>query len=238
MTDEARAPMPDGVDLERAITEAKAGQLGAQQFADVLRGATLMLALTDREDAGETDAVRPFVVEMDDDACGVAFTSPAQWDTFRAQGAFMLVTGGDLIRTWPEGLGLLINPGSEPSMMLTAAQLQGLLGDGGGNQTVPAGTAVRIGRPERPVPSEAVDLLRHAVHADPAVRAVYPLSVAQGDAAPELVFGVEPATPGERPAESFAATMQRADARFGSVAFMDLNGSLLASARKHAPAIT
>lgn len=238
MTDEARVPMPDGVDLDRAISEAKAGRLGAQEFAEVLRGATLMLALTDREEAGDTDAVLPFVVEMDDDACGVAFTSPAQWDTFRAQGAFLLVTGGDLIKTWPEGLGLLLNPGSEPAMMLTAAQLAGLLGGGAGTQSVPAGTALRIGRAEQQVPSEAVDLLRHAVQADPTVRAVYPLSVAQGDAAPELVFGVEASTPGARPAESFAAAMQRADARFGGVAFMDLSDSLLASARKHAPAIT
>lgn len=238
MTDEARRPMPDGVELERAIAEAKAGRLGAEQFADVLRGARLMLALTDREDAGDSDAVLPFVVEIDDDACGVAFTSPAQWDTFRAQGAFLLVTGGDLIKTWPEGLGLLLNPGSEPSMMLTAAQLVALLGDTVADQTVPAGTSVRIGRAEQPVPSEAVDLLRRAVHADPAVRAVYPLSVAQGDQAPELVFGVEAAQPGQRPAQGFAATMKRADARFGGVAFMDLTASLLASARKHAPAIT
>lgn len=229
--------LPDGKDLESAMVAAKEGRLSGPDFAQALAGATLMLAVTDREAGDSGDAALPFVIEVEGAMYGVAFTSPSQWDTFKAQTPFILISGRDLGH-WPDSLGLVINGGSEPSMMLTPSQLAQLVGSAAATQTVPAGTTVRVGAPEAGLSGEAVEALRQGVRSQPTVRAAYEFVLSQGDAAPELVIGVVAEPPHARVAQEFAAHMERSDPQFGKVAFLDLNESLLQTVKKHANPIT
>lgn len=225
--------LPDGEELERAIVAAKEGTLSGPDFAEVLIGATLMLAVTDVERGESGDAAVPLVVELEGAPYGLAYTSPARWDTFTAQTPFLLVSGRDLGRWWPDSLGLVLNPATTPSLMLTPEQLARLVGAPTA-ETVPAGTGLRLGAPERGLPEAAVEALRQGVRSTPGVHAAYQLAFAQGEAAPELVIGVEAERGHNRPAQAFAAAMERSNPQFRGVAFLDLNESLLQTAKKHA----
>ena len=228
--------IPQHSELDEAIRRARAGELSAQQFAEAFGAATLMIAITDRAEAGDADAVLPFVIEVDEAPFGVAFTTAAQFETFTAQTPFVLSNGAALGRTWPGELGLAINPGAEPSLMLGAAQISALLESLAGpavQGSIPAGTSVRVGAPEESFDPAVIAALQDQVRQAPQVRAVYHLAIAQGDSEPQSVIGVEPATPGAPAAQSFAAAVVAAAPELATVAFVDLHGSLLESAKRY-----
>jgi len=233
--EELAAALPHGAALEQAITDAKAGRLQADGFGRVLREAVLMVAVVAHEQAAEQDTAAPFVIEHDGQRYGVAFTSPEQWDRFSAQTPFVLLGGEELGRGWPADLGLAINPGSSPSMLLRPEHLRAVLGAGAaGPRMVPAGAGVRVGAPDPGLPPEALEVLRQTVRADPAVRAAYQLAVAIDDGPVELAVGVEATPPYRGVAEGFADSVLRRDGGFRGVTFLDLDGPLLRSAQGYA----
>jgi hypothetical protein len=247
VTEDLPDNLPTGIELDQAIAAAKDGRLTLDQFAEVLHDATLMMAVTSR--AGE-DAVSPLVIDVEGTDYGVAFSSVQQFDQFAAQTPFVLLAGRDLRGAWPGGLGLAINPGGAPSMLLAPQQLAQVVrsGDsasGSGNRgddpddgtRVPAGTQIKVGAPEPGLPAAALDLLRQLVRSDPEVRAAYQLAVALGDEPVELAVGLEPARLGGAPARAFADRALAADPGFRGVPFLDLDGTLLDSAREYSAAL-
>jgi SseB protein N-terminal domain len=227
--------LPTGAELDRAVAGAKAGELPAAAFAAALLDATLMLAVTARsaDAAGASDeAVDPFVLSVDGVDYGVAFSGPRTYDGFTAATPFVLLAGRDLGRSWPARLGLAINPGAQPSLLLSPENLSALVGgEQPGPQIVPAGTDFRIGAPDPGLPEPALELLRRLVRSDPTVQAVYPLALSVGGGPVELVIGVEATGAGQAVAEAFAARVLDADGGFRGLAFLDLTGRLLAGAQ-------
>ena len=184
--------LPSGAELDAAIVEATAGRLPADRFAAAFDAATLLLAVTER--TGETSAT-PYVVQIGDADHGVAFSGPRHYESSGVTTPFAVLRGGDLVRGWPAGLGLAVNPGGDPSIVFSAAQLTALFGTGEATTVVPAGSEMRVGAPDPGLPPQAVDVVRRLVAADPSVRAAYQLAVAVGDGPIELVVGVEPGRP-------------------------------------------
>lgn len=230
MNDTTRAELPDGLALETALTEARAGRLSPAEFASTFAAATVLLAVVDRVEGDTGDSITPFVITVDGTDFGVAFTSPRLWDTFTAQTPFLLMQGSSF-STWPTTLGLAINPGTEPALLLSPGQLGSLASVVGGT-TVPAGSSIRVGAPSTGLPPEAVSLIEQEVRRDPGVIAVYQLAIASGDAAPELVLGVEAAATEGRVAEALAAKLAGLDPGFAGIAFIDLSASLLEKAKR------
>lgn len=220
--------LPSGVELDAAIAEAEAGRLSADEFGQILRKATLMLAVTDR--AGETSA-SPFVIQIGGADHAVAFTGQRHYEGFTASTPFLLLRGADLATGWPAGLGLALNPGAEPSMAFSADQLRGLVAPG--EAVVPAGSTMKVGAPDPGLPPPALDLLRRIASSDPQVRAAYQLAVAVGDGPVELVVGVHAAHDGAKVARRFADRVADADPGFRGMPFLDLDGWLLEAAREH-----
>ena len=173
---------------------------------------------------------------------GVAFTAPRHYESSGVTTPFAVLRGGDLVRGWPAGLGLAVNPGGDPSIVFSAAQLTALFGTGEATTVVPAGSEMRVGAPDPGLPPQAVDVLRRLVAADPTVRAAYQLAVAVGDGPIELVVGVEPEQAGgahddtaddATVARRFADRVAEADPGFRGLPFLDLDGWLLDAAREH-----
>ncbi len=227
--------LPTGAELDAAIVEAKAGRLPADRFAAALDAATLLLAVTDR--TGETSAT-PFVVQIGGADHGVAFTGPRHHESFGVTAPCAVLRGRDLMQGWPDGLGLAVNPGADPSIVFSAAQLAALFETVDAHTVVPAGSSMRVGAPDPGLPPHAVDLLRRLVASDPSVRAAYQLAVGVEDGPVELVVGVEPEQAGGTGggadvARRFADRVAEADAGFRGLPFLDLDGWLLDAAREH-----
>lgn len=107
----------------------------------------------------------------------------------QASGALRL-TGRALARMWAPGAGMAINPGGELGVALPEAAVRSLLGPG--EETIPAGTAVRIGAPAAE-PEAAWVALREFAAGHPEIVAAHRALVVRAEegAEQELVVGLE-----------------------------------------------
>ncbi len=226
--------LPTSSEVDVAIVALQAGELSEDGFFALLSDSQLMLAVVSAgAEDGRSRPVVPFVIQLDGRDYGVGFTNTANYEKFTASTSFVVESARQLARGWPTGLGLALNPGAASGLLLAPEALARLAGaEPPAEQTVPAGTELRIGAPDPGLPDDALEVLRRAVQRDDTVAAAYQLAFAQGEAAPELVVGVEPARPGQQVAEQFASNVVDADPRFRGLPFLDLTARLLAPAQE------
>jgi hypothetical protein len=220
-----------GESLDTALARHADGRLDDAGLALALADADVVLAVAR---AGEEGTVDPFVFTADGRDYAAAFSSIDRFRSFAAGTPFVRVAVRALAANWPDGLGLVVNPASEPSVTMDSRQVRSLAAmRAGGNRVEPAGTGVRVGAPEPGLPADAVAVLRSCVAASADVTAAYPLAWAAGDDRPRLVIGlrlVADAADGAVP--RFAADAAAREPRFGSLDFVELRGRLLSSAQQ------
>ncbi|TJZ79484.1 SseB family protein [Rhodococcus oryzae] len=217
-------------ELERAITELRAGHIEAEAFLRLLGRSKLVVPLVE----SDSDSAGLWVFSWQGRPHAAVFTDTRHVASLGDVERSAEITGTDLAASWPEDVSLSLNPGVEGLDLVMPPQDFRRVA----HQLPQGGAKVRVGAPAEPPPAALMDAARRLGGAVAGVDDVYVFVLDDSLNRPRIAVGLElgpaanPSAVVEEAAEWLAAQpgCPRTDV-------MVLGANLLRSVREHVSAV-